>query len=125
MSYYFENQNPAVMANGFNTQKAVIMTSTLSVTGALSSGAQTITGAATSTGTVTALSAGAATSGGNTSAGFAMGTALTGVYFGAGAPSITAPWGSLYLNTTGSTTSTRAYINLGGTTAWTAITTVV
>lgn len=44
MSYYFENQNPAVMANGFNTTKAITTTSTLSVTGATSTGAQTITG---------------------------------------------------------------------------------
>lgn len=47
-----------------------------------------------------------------------------GVYVGAGAPSITAPQGSLYLNTTGSSTSTRAYINTTGSTTWTAITTV-
>lgn len=42
---------------------------------------------------------------------------------GAGAPSFTAPKGSLYLNTTGSSTSTRAYINTDGGTTWTAITT--
>lgn len=45
------------------------------------------------------------------------------VLFGAGAPSISAPQGSLYLNTTGNSTSTRAYINTNGTTGWTAITT--
>lgn len=33
MSYLFENQNPAVMANGFNTNKAVTLGSTLAVTG--------------------------------------------------------------------------------------------
>ena len=42
---------------------------------------------------------------------------------GAGAPTLTAPKGSLYLNTTGSSTSTRAYINTDGATTWTAITT--
>lgn len=46
-----------------------------------------------------------------------------GVYVGAGAPSLTAAQGSLYLNTTGSSTSTRAYINTTGSTTWTAITT--
>lgn len=46
-----------------------------------------------------------------------------GVYVGAGVPSITAPQGSLYLNTTGSSTATRAYINTTGSTTWTAITT--
>jgi hypothetical protein len=47
----------------------------------------------------------------------------TGIYSGAGAPSFTAPQGSLYLNTTGSSTSTRAYINTTGSTTWTAVTT--
>ena len=50
--------------------------------------------------------------------------ALTpGIYSGAGAPSFAADKGSLYLNTTGSSTSTRAYINTDGATTWTAITT--
>lgn len=47
-----------------------------------------------------------------------------GVYSGAGAPTFTAPQGSLYLNTTGSSTSTRAYINTTGSTTWTAVTTL-
>lgn len=42
---------------------------------------------------------------------------------GAGVPSFTAAKGSLYLNTTGSSSSTRAYINTDGATTWTAITT--
>ena len=46
-----------------------------------------------------------------------------GIYFGSGAPTISAPQGSFYLNTTGSSTSTRAYINTNGTTGWTAVTT--
>jgi hypothetical protein len=45
------------------------------------------------------------------------------ILFGAGAPSLTAPQGSLYLNTSGSSTSTRAYINTTGSTTWTAVTT--
>lgn len=47
----------------------------------------------------------------------------TGIYSGSGAPSFTAPQGSLYLRTDGSSTSTRAYINTTGSTTWTAITT--
>lgn len=43
--------------------------------------------------------------------------------FGSGAPTLTAPKGSFYLNTTGSSTSTRAYINTDGGTTWTAVTT--
>ena len=42
---------------------------------------------------------------------------------GSGAPTLTAPKGSLYLRTDGSTTSTRAYINTDAGTTWTAITT--
>lgn len=46
-----------------------------------------------------------------------------GIQSGTGAPTYTAPQGSLYVRTDGSSTSTRMYINLGGTTAWTSITT--
>lgn len=44
---------------------------------------------------------------------------------GTGSPAgaVAAPQGSLYLRTDGSSTSTRAYINTDGVTAWTAITT--
>lgn len=51
-----------------------------------------------------------------------QGSANASLQVGAGAPSHTAPQGSLYLNTTGSSTSTRAYISEGGGT-WTALTT--
>lgn len=43
---------------------------------------------------------------------------------GSGAPTLTAPKGSLYLRTDGSSTSTRAYINTDGAATWTAVTTV-
>jgi len=53
------------------------------------------------------------------------GTKGFGIYYGAGSPntSITAAQGSLFLRTDGSSTSTRAYINTDGATAWTAVTT--
>jgi hypothetical protein len=64
------------------------------------------------------------TAGGSTTPALQIGTvAGFGIFFGSGAPSITAAQGSLYLNTTGSSTSTRAYINTTGSTVWTAITT--
>lgn len=58
-------------------------------------------------------------------AGFAVGTgaAAAGIQSGAGAPTHVAPQGTLYLNTTGSSTSTRAFINTTGSTVWTAVTT--
>lgn len=48
------------------------------------------------------------------------------VLSGSGSPntSVTAPQGSLYLNTAGSGVGDRAFINTNGATAWTAITTV-
>jgi hypothetical protein len=51
---------------------------------------------------------------------------LTDIQFlsGAGAPTMAAKQGSFYLNTTGNSTSTRAYINTTGSTVWTAVTTV-
>lgn len=42
---------------------------------------------------------------------------------GTGAPTFTAPQGTLYLRLDGSSTSTRAYINTTGSTTWTAVTT--
>ena len=55
---------------------------------------------------------------------FSMGTDGVGIFWGSGAPSITAVKGSLYLRTDGSTTNDRAYINTNGSTTWTALTTV-
>ena len=49
-------------------------------------------------------------------------SSAVGIYVGAGAPTFSASKGSLYLNTTGSSTSTRLYVN-NGTTNWIAITT--
>lgn len=49
-----------------------------------------------------------------------------GIYVGSGSPNtvLNAPQGSLYLRSDGTTTNDRAYINVDGATAWTAIVTV-
>ena len=55
-----------------------------------------------------------------------FGTASTtnpAVFMGSGAPTVTAPQGSLYLRSDGSSTSTRLYINTTGSTTWTPVTT--
>lgn len=52
-----------------------------------------------------------------------QGAASALVQVGAGAPAHSAPQGSLYLRTDGSSTSTRAYINTDSSTGWTSITT--
>lgn len=76
-----------------------------------------------STGAVTAASGTAVAAGGSASLGlFVSSTVGLGVYFGSGAPTISAPQGSLYLRTDGSSTSTRLYVNTNGTTGWTNIT---
>jgi hypothetical protein len=83
----------------------------------------TAVGAITSTGSQTALSATATTAGGATTPGQKFGTAGIGIYFGSGAPTVSAPQGSIYLRTDGSSTSTRLYVNSNGTTGWVAVTT--
>jgi hypothetical protein len=67
----------------------------------------------------------AVTAAGSTGIGLLFSSTSTvdfGIFFGSGAPTITAGNGSLYLNTTGSSTSTRLYVNNGGVT-WVAVTT--
>jgi hypothetical protein len=46
-----------------------------------------------------------------------------GVFFGSGAPTLSAAKGSLYLRSDGSGTGDRMYVNTDGSTAWTAVTT--
>jgi hypothetical protein len=65
---------------------------------------------------------GTATTAGGVKA-FTMGSADIAICFGSGAPTLSAPKGSLYLRTDGSGTSDRAYINTDGSTTWTSITT--
>lgn len=117
MARKFEDYNPLVKQDGLVTDKNVTLGGTLSVTGAT-----TMTAAVSTPSTVTGNNAGANTVGGNTTAAFLMGSSNIGIYFGDGAPTITATKGSLYLNFTGSTTATRLYVN-NGTTNWVAITT--
>lgn len=74
--------------------------------------------------TINSVSATAPVAGGSAVPAISIGTLVgPNVYFGSGAPTISAPQGSLYLNSTGSSTSTRMYINTTGSTTWTAVTT--
>lgn len=73
---------------------------------------------------VHAYSATAVPAGGTTGKGLKLSsTANLGVFFGSGAPSLSAAKGSLYLRTDGSGTSNRMYVNTDGATTWTAVTT--
>lgn len=63
--------------------------------------------------------------GGTTGAGLEFSSATNfGVFFGSGAPTLSAAKGSLYLRSDGSSTTSRIYVNTDGSTGWTAITTV-
>jgi len=76
-------------------------------------------------GNATILSATAVPVGGTAGAGYKFSsTANLGVFFGSGAPTLSAAKGSLYLRTDGTTTNDRMYVNTSGSTTWTAVTTV-
>lgn len=76
-------------------------------------------------GSLTAHNATAIPAGGTAGAGVMLSSASNfGVFFGSGAPTLSAAKGSLYLRSDGSTTNDRAYINTNGSTTWTALTTV-
>lgn len=96
----------------------------VSVTGNITGG-NIISGAViSSAGNARILSGTAVPAGGTAGAGYLMSsTTNLGVFFGSGAPTLSAAQGSLYLRTDGSTTSTRMYVNTNGSTTWTAVTT--
>lgn len=107
-----------------NISSALTLNSTLAVTGAT-----TLTGALQANSTITSSgqlsvqtttappAAGASTSGIKVSS-----TSNFGLFWGVGAPTFSASQGSIYMNTTGSSTSTRLYVNTTGSTTWTNFT---
>ena len=77
-----------------------------------------------SAGIITARIGTAIPAGGTAGFGYcATSTANFGVFFGSGAPTLSAAKGSLYLRSDGSTTNDRMYVNTNGATTWTAVTT--
>ena len=92
---------------------------------ALSSGAnESMTINAKGSGSLTLQSAVAVPAGGSAACGIlASSTAALGIYFGSGAPSLTAAKGSLYCRTDGSSSSTRLYTASDSAGAWVAVTT--
>jgi hypothetical protein len=80
--------------------------------------------AVNATSTATILSGTAIPAGGTAGSGYMFSsTANYGVFFGSGAPTLSAAKGSLYLRSDGSATNNRAYINTDGSATWTALTT--
>ncbi len=109
-----------------NTATSVLQTtaSTNTTTGALVvSGGVGVAGAAFIGGVVNAAASTATPAGGSTSARLLLGTtAGFGIYYGSGAPTVSAAQGSIYIRSDGSSTSTRLYVNTNGSTTWTNFT---
>jgi len=82
------------------------------------------TGALTSTAVVTAKSGTATVAGGTQAFSVGSSSPTFGIYFGSGAPTISAGKGSLYLRTDGSGVNDRMYVNTDDSTTWTAVVTV-
>jgi hypothetical protein len=101
--------------------QAVFATSPTLVTPTL--GAATAT-SITTTGVGNFFSATAVPPNGTTGTGITMSsTSNLGIFFGSGNPSLSAAQGSIYINTTGSGTANRLFINNNGAAAWSAVST--
>jgi hypothetical protein len=119
MAQYIEDFLPPIQSAGLNTQENV------SITGTLASGAQTVTGNNTVTGGVVVESSTAVpASAGAVAAGAPITMFSNGpsIYVTSDVPAFSAIKGSICINTAGSSSSTRLYVN-NGTTNWVAITT--
>lgn len=81
-----------------------------------------VTGNLAINGNAQILQATAVPAGGTAGSGYKFSSVTNfGIFFGSGAPSLTAGTGSLYLRTDGSTTTSRLYVNSNGSTTWVAM----
>ena len=125
MTQYIEDFIPPIQTAGLNTLEDVSIAGAVTITGALASGAQTVTGAMSATGGVVVKSGTAVPT---TATAVATGAPVTmfstgiKIWVTSDAPTHTATKGDLCINTGGSSSSTRLYVN-NGTTNWIAITT--
>lgn len=125
MAVLIENYIPVIKYEGLNTDKNAVIGGTLSVTGASAMGALTGTSISV-TGSATAKSATAVpATAGAVAAGVPVSMYTEGVTIEvtSNAPTHTRPKGSICINTGGSSTSTRMYVNTDGAGTWTAFTT--
>lgn len=120
MAELLESYDPYTRANA-----TITTAKNISTTGTLASGAQTVSGAMSATGAVVANSAVAVPA---TAGAVAAGAPITmfssgiKIWVTSDAPTHSGTKGDLCINTGGSSTSTRLYVN-NGTTTWIAITT--
>lgn len=125
MAIDLQNYEPALRAGSDLTTTGTLTVGAFVTTGTVATGAQTVTGAISATGGATVLSgtsvpasAGAVAAG----APITMFSSGPSLYVTSDAPGFSAVKGSICINTAGSSTSTRLYVN-NGTTNWVAITT--
>lgn len=118
------NTGTTAPANGLTLTSAIAGgTPTLAATG--SDAAINFNIAGKGTGNVNLASNIATPAAGSVSARVLLGTtAGFGIYYGSGAPTVSAAQGSLYLRSDGTGVNDRAYINTNGSTTWTPIVTV-
>ena len=107
---------------GANVNAITHTGTTASLSGNVTGGNVLSSAVLSAVGNATILSGTAIPAGGTTGAGYKLSsTANLGVFFGSGAPTLSAAKGSLYLRTDGSTTNNRMYVNTDGITTWTAV----
>ena len=114
-----------ISSTGNSTAANYLTAGLISATSNITGGNIISSAVISSAGNARILSGTAVPAGGTAGAGYLMSsTTNLGVFFGSGAPALSAAQGSLYLRTDGSSTSTRMYVNTNGSTTWTAVTTV-
>lgn len=113
------------IAAGSNAGNTIAFTTASTPRLALTDAGASVTGVCTATGALTAQNATAIPAGGTAGAGVLVSsTANFGIFFGSGAPTLSAAKGSLYLRSDGSGATDRIYVNTNGSTTWTALTSV-
>jgi hypothetical protein len=118
------NTGGLISATGNITGGNLITGGLVSATGNVTGGNVLSDAVISAVGSARILSGTAVPAGGTTGAGYRMSsTTNLGVFFGSGAPTLSAAQGSLYLRTDGSSTTTRMYVNTNGTTGWTNVVT--
>lgn len=108
MTQYIEDFLPPIQSAGLNTQEAITAEAAIATTAGLT----------VESGTAVPASAGAVAAGKP----ITMFSGGPSIYVTSDAPTFTAVKGSLCINTGGSSTSTRLYVNTDGATTWTNFT---
>jgi hypothetical protein len=107
---------------GGNISAAIHTGTTASLSGNVTGGNVLSSALISAVGNAMILSGTAMPAGGTAGAGYKLSSTNNfGIFFGSGAPTLSAAQGSLYLRSDGSTTNNRMYVNTNGATTWTAV----